>query len=457
MAADTEGTADGPTHDFHNGQTGRRDATGFGLTLLNRLAGVSFVDRLGLRKPVQQAVFQATRAGFRAAAVAGRTFTAGQRLGRPARLPTGPDRDLLDITPTDDQRMITETVAEFAAEQLRPRAAAADEACGAPAEVFATAAELGITLLGVPEELGGVGTERSATTNVLVAEALAHGDLGLAVACLAPAAVSNALALWGDADQQAMYLPSFVGDDVPVAALALLEPRPLFDPFVLRTKARRTADGFVLDGVKSLVPRASTAELLVVAAELEGRGPALFLIESAAEGVAVEAEPAMGLRAAGMGRLLLEKVRLPARALLGGARPAVYAECVRLSRLGWCALAVGTGKAVLDYVIPYVNGRVAFGEPVSHRQGVAFTVADMAIELEGMRLVTYRAAGRADQGLSYAREVALARKLCTDKGMAIGSNGVQMLGGHGYVKEHPVERWYRDLRAIGVAEGIVLV
>jgi hypothetical protein len=112
---------------------------------------------------------------------------------------------------------------------------------------------------------------------------------------------------------------------------------------------------------------------------------------------------------------------------------------------------------VLDYVIPYVNGRVAFGEPVSHRQGVAFTVADMAIELEGMRLVTYRAAGRADQGHSYAREVALARKLCTDKGMAIGSNGVQMLGGHGYVKEHPVERWYRDLRAVGVAEGIVLV
>jgi len=146
---------------------------------------------------------------------------------------------------------------------------------------------------------------------------------------------------------------------------------------------------------------------------------------------------------------------LPTRALLGDVDS--YRECVRLARLGWCALAVGTGKAVLDYVIPYVNDRVAFGEPVSHRQGVAFTVADMAIELEGMRLVTYRAAGRAEQGKPYAREVALARKLCADKGMFLGSAGVQLLGGHGYVKEHPVERWYRDLRAIGVAEGIVLV
>jgi hypothetical protein len=195
--------------------------------------------------------------------------------------------------------------------------------------------------------------------------------------------------------------------------------------------------------------------LFVVAAELEGRGPALFLVESS--GLTVEADPSMGLRAAGMGRLVLDGVALPDTALLGGGSADVYAECVRLSRLGWCALAVGTGQAVLDYVVPYVNDRVAFGEPVSHRQGVAFRVADIGIELAGMRLLTYRAASRAAAGHSFAREVALARKLCVDKGMAIGSDGVQLLGGHGYVKEHPVERWYRDLRAIGVAEGVVLV
>ena len=127
------------------------------------------------------------------------------------------------------------------------------------------------------------------------------------------------------------------------------------------------------------------------------------------------------------------------------------------ARLAWCALAVGTAQAVLDYVIPYVNERKAFGEPISNRQAVAFAVADIAIELEGMRLATYRAASRADQELDFAREAALARVLCADKGMAIGSAGVQLLGGHGYVKEHPVERWYRDLRAAGVMEGALLV
>jgi alkylation response protein AidB-like acyl-CoA dehydrogenase len=112
---------------------------------------------------------------------------------------------------------------------------------------------------------------------------------------------------------------------------------------------------------------------------------------------------------------------------------------------------------VLDYVIPAVNERVAFGEPVSHRQAVAFAVSDIAIELAGMRLLTWRAASRADQGRSFAREVALARRLCAAKGMQIGSDGVQLLGGHGYVKEHPVERWYRDLRAVGLMEGALLV
>jgi alkylation response protein AidB-like acyl-CoA dehydrogenase len=134
-----------------------------------------------------------------------------------------------------------------------------------------------------------------------------------------------------------------------------------------------------------------------------------------------------------------------------------YAECVQRCRIAWSALAVGTAQAVLDYVIPYVNDRTAFGEPISNRQAVAFGVSNIGIETEGMRLATYRAASLADQGKDFGREAALARRICTDKGMQIGSEGVQLLGGHGYVKEHPVERWYRDLRAAGVMEGALLV
>lgn len=430
----------------------KRDAMGIALAVLNRIAGARLVQRFGLNKPIERGVFHATRTGFRTLGAATRSFQSVQQLGKPARLPSVPERGLFDLTPDEDQQMIRDTVAEFANEQLRPAAADADTACKAPVELLNTAAELGVTVIGVPEELGGAGSERSTVTGALIAEALAHGDMGLAVACLAPSAVSNALVLWGDADQQSTYLPAFVGENVPAAALAILEPRPLFDPFVLRTTARRTPEGYRLNGVKSLVPRAAEAELFVVAAMLDG-SPTLFLVESS--DVVIEAEPAMGLRAASMGRLVLDDVTVPRSAVLGSKES--YADCVRLSRLGWCALAVGTAQAVLDYVIPYVNERVAFGEPVSHRQGVAFKVADISIELSGMRLLTYRAASRAEQGKSFDREVALARKLCADKGMAIGSDGVQLLGGHGFIKEHPVERWYRDLRAVGLMEGAVLL
>lgn len=429
------------------------------LRALHRVASSEAIDRLGLREPAVRLVHGVTRNGARTATRAGRTFAAAQRLAGPARQPRAEgDRrpDLFDLAPSDEQELLRDSVRDFAMARLRPVAGDADGACGAPAPLLAQANELGLTMVGVPEALGGAVPERSATTTVLMAEALARGDMGIAVACLAPAAVSTAIAEWGDADQQATYLPAFVSDDVPAAALALLEPQPLFDPFALRTTARRSGDGYVLDGVKALVPRAADAELFIIAAQLDDT-PALFIVEPGTDGLAVAPEPAMGVRAAATARLTLESVVVPRGAALGGGAREVYADCVALARLAWCALAVGTGQAVLEYVSEYVGSRQAFGEPIANRQAVAFTVANIAIELDGLRLATYRAAGRVDRGLPFHREVALARRLAADRAMTIGSDGVQMLGGHGFTKEHPVERWYRDLRAAGLMEGGLLV
>jgi alkylation response protein AidB-like acyl-CoA dehydrogenase len=430
---------------------------GFGLRTLNRLASSELLDRIGIRKQVERIVYTTSKNGFRTATAAGRTFKAAQQLGKPARQSTGKPKALFDITPDDEQQMFQEAVRDFAQAKVRPAAQAADADASTPPELLAQANELGINMLGVPEELGGVVAEQAAVTSVLIGEAIAHGDLGVAYAALAPGAVATAIGRWGTADQQATYLPAFTGEDVPAAALALLEPRPLFDPFKLETKARRDGADWVLDGAKSLVARPGECELFVVAAEVEGEGPALFVIESGGEGLAVEKEPAMGLRPAATGRLLLEGVRVPDGARLGEGDGSAYAECVHRARIAWCSLAVGTSQAVLDYVIPYVNDRTAFGEPVANRQGVAFMVSDIGIETDGMRLVIYRAASLADQGKDLAHQAALARRLCAAKGMQIGSAGVQLLGGHGYVKEHPVERWYRDLRAAGVMEGALLV
>ncbi|WP_280220551.1 acyl-CoA dehydrogenase family protein [Nocardia neocaledoniensis] len=440
----------------------KRDWMGAAMRALTTITGSELAEKYNLRKPIDRVAYEGTKTGFRTLGAATRSFAKVTGGGQPKRLPDNEakTKDYFDLTPSDEQQMIVETVKDFAGEILRPAAYDADNAAKAPRDLLERAAELGITLINVPEELEGAASERGAVTNSLVAEALAHGDMGLALPILAPSGVAVALSQWGSDAQQQTYLPAFTGENVPQASVVIAEPRALFDPFALQTKATRSPSGFRLNGVKSLVPAAADAELFIVAAELDGR-PALFIVESDTAGLSVEADPSMGLRAAGLGRLILDNVAVPAEAVLGDgdakARAEEYADAVQLARLGWASLAIGTGQAVLDYVIPYVNEREAFGEPISHRQAVAFMVANMAIELDGLRLVTLRGASRAEQGLSFAREAALARKLATDKGMQIGLDGVQLLGGHGFTKEHPVERWYRDLRAVGVAEGVVLV
>jgi len=442
---------------FGLASTEARDPIGLAVAALNRVAQSDLIDRIGLRKQTEQAVFTATRSGFKVATSAGRQFAkAGKRNEPGVRVAPAAPKGVFDLTPTEDEQMLVDVVTEFAEEVVRPAAAEANETCTAPDALLKSSLEIGLPILGVPEALGGISEERSAMAGTLVAEALAKGDMGLAVATLAPGSVATAIGLWGTDEQQSTYLPAFTGAEVPAAALALTEPMVLFDALNPSTTAQRKGDGYVLNGVKSLVVRAADAELFVVGAMLDGK-PALFVVESATEGLSVEGDPAMGIRAASLATLTLSDVQVDESAVLGATDGTTYAECVRLSRLAWCALAVGTAQAVLDYVTPYVKDREAFGEPIAHRQSVAFMVADMAIELQSMRLLTYKAAARAAAGKDFSREVALARKLCTDKGMKIGLDGVQLLGGHGFVKEHPVERWYRDLRAVGVMEGSVLV
>ncbi|MFB8278805.1 acyl-CoA dehydrogenase family protein [Nocardia colli] len=440
----------------------KRDWMGAAMRVMTTITGSELAEKYNLRKPIERVTYEGTKTGFRTLGAATRAFAKVTGNGQPKRLAPNEakTKDFFDLTPSDEQQMIVETVREFSEEILRPAAYDADAAAKAPRDLLERAAQLGITLINVPEELEGAASERGAVTNSLVAEALAHGDMGLALPILAPSGVAVALSQWGTDAQQKTYLPAFTGENVPQASVVISEPRALFDPFALQTKAVRSPSGYRISGVKSLVPAAADAELFLIAAELDGR-PSLFIVPSDTPGLVVEADPSMGLRAAGLGRLLLDNVAVGAEAILGDGdakqRAEDYADAVRLARLGWASLAVGTGQAVLDYVIPYVNEREAFGEPISHRQAVAFMVANIAIELDGLRLVTLRGASRAEQGLSFAREASLARKLATDKGMQIGLDGVQLLGGHGFTKEHPVERWYRDLRSIGVAEGVVLI
>lgn len=436
----------------------KRTSTDIGLALLTPLLGLSFLDRYNLREQLNRGLRFGVKTSFSAVGASTRQFKRVQGLGKPATRLRPSGADYFDLTPDDDQKMIVETVDDFAAEILRPAAHDADDAATYPTDLIAKAAELGITAFHVPEDFDGIAEHRSTVTNALVAEALAYGDMGLALPILAPGGVASALTHWGSANQQATYLKEFSGEDVPQACVAIAEPQALFDPTSLKTTAVRTPSGYRLSGVKSLVPAAADAEIFIIGAQLNGK-PTLFIVESASQGLTVKADPSMGVRAAALGRIELDNVAVPLHNRLGedDASDSDYSEAIALARLGWAALAVGTSHAVLDYVVPYVKEREAFGEPVAHRQSVAFMCANIAIELDGLRLITWRGAARAEQGLSFAREAALAKKFGADKAMQIGLDGVQLLGGHGFTKEHPVERWYRDLRVLGVAEGVVVL
>lgn len=427
----------------------------FGMRLITRAGGLEALKNPVLRGKVEKVLYRSAKSGFKAQSVAGRAFTRKPGSGDPTRAASTKPRREFDLTPTDDQQMIAEAARELATEVLRPAAADADAQRRTPQEVFEQAAAMGMTLLGVPTELGGVAEERSAVTGVLVMEELARGDMGLAVSVMASAAVANALAGYGDSAQQATYLPAFTDEKKPASgAVAIQEPQPLFDPLAPATTATREGDELVLRGRKSLVPGAENADLFIVSATLDGAAR-LIIVEPGTAGLTVAEDPAMGLRAARTGTIELTDVRVPAGNLLG--TEADHLDAVRRARLAWAAAAVGTGQAVLDHVREYTLERKAFGEPIAYRQAVAFTVANAAIEVDALRLLVWRAASLLDAGKDASALIAQARVLAARHGAQVGSDGVQLLGGHGFVKEFDNERWFRDLRATGVLEGTLLV
>ncbi len=363
---------------------------------------------------------------------------------------------LFDLTLTDEQRMNRESMQRFAAAEIRTLAQPVDGGLSSAQDFYPKTAELGLTLLPISEALGGAGVDRSPTSNALIFEDLAHGDMALALGSIVPLAFVNTVLDQGSDAQREKYLPLFCTGEFKAATTALLEPRATFEPAEPNTTATANGDGYSLSGTKSMVPLGIDADLVLVIAKLDNGDPAAFIVEGTPEGMSRTPEDNMGLLGAQLTTLQFKDVQLPASALLGGGNFDLE-RFIDLSRLGICALAVGTCQAVLDYVIPYCNERVAFGEPITNRQSVAFMIADIAIELEAMRLMTWRAASRAEQGLDFHENAYLAKVFCSKHSMKIGTDGVQLLGGHGFCREHPVELWYRNLRAIATLEGVASV
>jgi alkylation response protein AidB-like acyl-CoA dehydrogenase len=362
---------------------------------------------------------------------------------------------LFDLTPTEEQQMTREVVQRFAREEMAVAARAADEAGELPEGFLLKTVDLGLNFMPIPEALGGVGAGRSPVSNVLNIEDLARGDMSMAIAALAPLSVINCIMDFGTPAQQERISQTLATADFTPAALALMEPGIGFDARQLKTRAVVQADGnYILNGVKSMVAFGPEAKILVVFADTGEEGTQGFVLEADTAGVSFEKEDYMGLRPLPLHAMTLADVSVPAAARLHESFD--IGRMMSLGKIAMSALAVGTCQAMLDYVVPYVNERVAFGEPISNRQAVAFMIADMATEIEGLRLMTYRAAAQAEQNMDFSRNAFLSHRNAIKYGMKVGTDGVQLLGGHGFTREHPVEMWYRNLRALASLDGMLL-
>lgn len=420
-------------------------AQGFGLSLITKMASSDVLDQLKLRKFVEKSLYQGSKAGYKTLSKTQKAFKTNKDLHK-QRL-NNQEKSLFDLSYSEDQQMTIDTMSQFAADILYPLAASADQNETFPTELWQYIEELGLNFYALPEALGGVAAEKNILSNVLIAEHLAKGDFSLAAGMLSTFSVINAVTQWGSEQVQALYLNSFAQDSSIRASFAIQEVTPAFNPYQLKTKAISCDGQYSIQGEKTLVLLAETADIFLVSAELNGQAEVFILRRD--ESIRFKKSPAMGLKATETATLIFNQT--PALRL--GDEDFNYTAFLDFGNLMWCAMAVGTCEAVKKYCIEYANERTAFGEPISHRQSVAFMIADMSIEIDAMRMLILNAASLAESGQTFHREAYLARLLCAEKAMKIGTDGVQILGGHGFTKEHPVERWYRDLRATAIVHS----
>ncbi|WDE17327.1 acyl-CoA dehydrogenase family protein [Acinetobacter schindleri] len=420
-------------------------AQGVGLSILTKIAGSELLDQFKLRKFVEKSLYQSSKAGFKTLSQTQKLLKSGQKIKK-QRLPNQ-NKSQFDLSLTEEQQMTVDAMEQFSAEVLYPLAHDADHAETFPEVLWQHGTDLGLNFYALPESLGGVATEKNIVSNVLIAEYLAKGDFSLTAGLLSTFSVINALTQWGSEQIQSDYLASFANDAGIRATFATQENIPAFNPFRLTTQATPHQDHYLIQGEKTLVLLAATADIYLVSAMLNGQ-PDIFVVQRDPS-ISIQKSAAMGLKANETATLHFDNT--PAQRL--GDEDFDYTAFIDLGNLMWCAMAVGTCEAVRKYCIQYANERTAFGEPISHRQGVAFMIADMAIETDAMRMLVLNAASLAEAGKPFHREAYLARILCAEKSMQIGTDGVQILGGHGYTREYPVERWYRDLRATAVIQS----
>jgi len=363
---------------------------------------------------------------------------------------------MFSFEPSEEQKMLVDATQKFALKDIREAAPEADEKGQLPQTLIGKGWDLGLLQSSIPEEYGGFGA-RSAVTLALAAEELAYGDLATAMAILAPNLFALPILISGSQDQKKTHLPKFCEGGYLPATAALMEPRYDFQPGALKTTARDDGDSWVLDGEKCYVPLAADAEHLLVYAALDGQTQG-FIVRKDTPGLSIgEREQNMGIRALPTYTLKLSNCKVACADRLGGDGGHDFAPIINASRAALAAMAVGVSRGAYEYALTYAKEREAFGEPIAQRQSIAFMLAEMATEIEATRLMAWEAAWLIDEGRDATRQAYLAKITADDISLMCTDRAVQILGGHGYIRDHPVEMWLRNARGFATFEGMAIV
>jgi alkylation response protein AidB-like acyl-CoA dehydrogenase len=359
---------------------------------------------------------------------------------------------------TDEQREVRDLVRRFADNEIAPNAEAWDEEHHFPRAIFPQLAELGLTGLLVPEELGG--TPMSRLTGSLIYEEIGRADMSTGVWLSVHNMVTGLIQRFGDDEQRTRWVPYMAGGEL-LGAFALSEAHAGSDAANVRCMAIRDGDDYIVSGTKFWVTSAGVADIYVIFVQTnEGggaQGVTALVVEKDAPGFTIgKCERKMGLHSSPTGELIFEQCRIPALQRLGaeGEGLKIALSSLEGGRINIGAITTGVAQSAFEVATRYSTERSAFGRPIGAFEGVQFLLADMAMKIEAGRLLVYEAAYKLDEGdASAGMHAAMAKCFATDMAMQVTTDAVQVLGGAGYVRDWPVERYMRDVKAAQIFEG----
>jgi len=359
---------------------------------------------------------------------------------------------------TESQRLVRDTVRDFAAKHIAPHAAAWDREETFPVDVIRSLGAMGMLGILVPERFGGAGADYVSVALVIEELARHDGSVALTVASHNSLCVGHIMLAGSDAQKERFVRPLASGQ--VLGAWALTEPGSGSDAGAAITSARRSGSGWVLNGTKMFITQGSVAGVYVVVAstspERRQRGLTTFIVEAGTPGLRAGRKlEKLGVRASDTTELLLEEVCVPDSQRLGEVDQGFRDTLVVLERgrIGIGAMAVGLGRGALEESARYARDRIQFGRPIGEFQAIQWKLADMALELDAARLLVLRAAGLQDRGLATPRESAMAKLYASRAGARATWNAIQIHGGYGYTRDFPVERYWRDARLCEIGEG----